>query len=258
EYTRETFIGHWGRWLIFILLGLPFALMQFVVDPRKIIEGTTIHWELVPWRTLIAIIIIGIFASIFIAGYVVQIYRGVKPAPAFANWVSLFVEGLKLDIVVFVWFLPGIILGLLALLALVGGVILPGPASRSSYLLPAILIFLVLIIIAMILFVVAALYGTLGAIRFARTGAMTEGWRFSTITAIIRRMGWGNYIIALILLGVASFLFNLVVSIPAIIPYIGWIVPVCLLPLLTVFTARYFMLIYEAGEAPPPAAPAAP
>ena len=26
EYTRETFAGHWVRWLIFILLSLPLAL----------------------------------------------------------------------------------------------------------------------------------------------------------------------------------------------------------------------------------------
>jgi hypothetical protein len=68
-------------------------------------------------------------------------------------------------------------------------------------------------------------------------------------------MGWGNYIIALILLAVASIFFNLIVSIPAIVPYIGWIVPVILSPLLTVFSARYFMLVYEAGEVPSPAPP---
>jgi len=42
EYTRETFVGHWVRWLIFILLGLPIALVRFVFDPKKIITGSTI------------------------------------------------------------------------------------------------------------------------------------------------------------------------------------------------------------------------
>ncbi|HXW99013.1 MAG TPA: hypothetical protein VEI51_04770, partial [Methanomicrobiales archaeon] len=56
EYTRETFAGHWVRWLIFAILGLPFSLIRFLVDPAKIIEKTTIHWELIPWRSIAAVV----------------------------------------------------------------------------------------------------------------------------------------------------------------------------------------------------------
>ncbi|MDD1668950.1 MAG: DUF4013 domain-containing protein [Methanomicrobiales archaeon] len=256
EYTRETFIGHWGRWLIFIILGLPFSLIRFVVDPGKIITGATIHWDLIPWGSIAILVVVGIFASFFISGYMVRIYRGVKPAPDFANWASLFIDGLKLDIVMFVWFLPAILLMLLLMALGLGGILLPGILGGIGNTLAFILAVIILVIAALVLLIIAALYVTMGAVRFARTGSMVEGLRYSALSEIIRRMGWGNYILALIFMAVVSFFFSLIVSIPAVIPYFGWIIPVCLSPLLTVFTARYFMQVYEAGEAPPPATPA--
>ncbi len=255
EYTRETFVGHWVRWLIFILLSLPLALVRFVFDPQKIMTGTKIHWELVPWGYLAVLVLGGILASFFLSGYMVRIYHGVKPAPDFAGWTSLFIDGIKLNIVMLVWFLPAIILMLLLLLIAFGGVIWPGLFANFRSTILIILAGLVLLIVALALLIIAAFYVTMGAIRFARTGSMVEGWRYSAISAIIRRIGWGTYFIALVLFFFASLFFNLVISIPAIIPYVGWIVPVCLGPLLTVFSARYFTLIYETGEAQPPAPP---
>jgi hypothetical protein len=256
-YTRETFAGHWIRWLIFILLGLPFSLIRFFVDPAKIIEGATIRWDLIPWGSMAALVIAGILASFFLSGYMVRIYRGMKPAPDFTGWAALFIDGIKLDIVMLGWFLPGIILVLFVLLVALGGVIWPGMYAYSGST-PIILISIaVLSLIAMGLFIIGALYAVPGAVRFSRAGSMREGWRFKALTGIIRRIGWGNYIIALFVFSVASLLFTFLISLPAAIPYIGWLVPVCLSPLLTVFAARFYMLVYETGE-PLQAAPPAP
>jgi len=255
EYTRETLVGHWVRWLIFILLSLPFALVRFVFDPQKIISGSTIHWELVPWRYIAILVIAGFLASFFISGYMVRIYRGMRPAPDFTGWASLFIDGIKLDIVMLVWFLPAIILMLLLLLIAFGGSIRLGLFANFGSTILIVLAGIVILIGALALLVIAALYVAMGAVRFARTGSMVEGWRYSAISMIIRRIGWGNYFIALLLFFFASLFFNLVVSIPAIIPYIGWIAPVILSPLLTIFAARYFTLVYEAGEGPTPAPP---
>jgi len=259
EYTRETLVGHWVRWLIFIVLSLPFALVRFVFDPQKVISGSTIHWELVPWGYLAILVIVGVLTSFFIAGYIVRIYRGMRPAPEFTGWASLFADGIKLDIVMLVWFLPAVILMLLLLLiafgGMIGGMILPGLFANLGSTILIVLTGIVILIAALALLVIAALYVAMGAVRFARTGSMVEGWSYSAISMIIRTIGWGNYFIALLLFFFASLFFNLVVSIPAIIPYIGWIVPVILSPLLTIFAARYFMLVYEAGEARTPDPP---
>jgi Protein of unknown function (DUF4013) len=256
-YTRETFAGHWDRLLIFIILGLPFSLVQFVLDPGKLVTGATIHWELVPWGPLATLVLAGILASFFISGYMVRIYRGMKPAPDFTGWASLFVDGIKLDIVMIVWFLPAVILGLFALAFLAGGLFLSGTVSPLGS--PLVIIaFVILFIVAMILLIIASLFMTMGAIRFARTGSMAEGWRYSLIAGIIRRIGWGRYIIALVLYVVAAVLYSILVSLPAVIPYVGWIVPVALAPFLTIFAARYFTLVYEAGAEPPALPPVPP
>jgi hypothetical protein len=38
-YAQEALVGKWIRWAIFIVLSLPFSLIQFVVDPKKISDG---------------------------------------------------------------------------------------------------------------------------------------------------------------------------------------------------------------------------
>ena len=142
---------------------------------------------------------------------------------------------------------------LLAEVALaLGGLVL------SSNPIPGIIILPILLLPVEIIFLITGLlFMIIGGIRFARTGSIAEGWRFPAIRENIRKIGWGKYIIALILLLVIGIIFSIVTAIPAIIPYIGWVIPVILSPLLTVFTARYLTLVYETGEIQP-AAPVTP
>jgi hypothetical protein len=253
EYTRDAFAGHWERLLIFVLLGLPFSLVRFVIDPGKIITGTTIHWELIPWGSIAALAIAGILASFLIGGYQVRVYRGTVPAPDFTGWASLFIDGLKLDIVMLVWFLPALIV------LLAGGAMAVGMLASRSTGNPGFIILMILLIpVELILFLVAIFFMTPGAVRFARTGSMAEGWNFSAIRGVLGRIGWVNYIIALVFFIVIAIIYSIVVSIPAMIPYIGWIFPVCLAPLFTVFSARYFTLVYVAGELAPETQPPVP
>jgi hypothetical protein len=252
DYTRETFTGHWDRWLILVLLGLPFSLVRFVFDPEKIINRAGFHPELIPWGPLAALAIAGILASLFIGGYTVRIYRGTRPAPDFTGWASLFLDGIRLDIVMLVWFLPALVV-LLAEGAMAIGMLATRFTGNPGF----IILMILLIPVELILFLIAIFFMIPGAVRFARTGSMAEGWNFSTIRVILGRIGWGNYLIALILFMVIAVFYSIVVSLPAVIPYVGWIVPVCLAPFLTIFSARYFTFIYEAGEMPP-GAPAGP
>jgi hypothetical protein len=256
ENTRVTFAGHWDRWLILALLGAPFTLIRFLFDPEKIIVAGEFRWDLVPWGSIAALVIAGIIGAIFIAGYTVRIYRGTRPSPGFTGWPGLFVEGIKLDIVIFIWYLPAIIVGLLLVAFFLGGLtgqgFFPGFASPLTILGGA-----ALLLVALVLLFIASLCVTMGAVRFARTGSMAEGWRYSAVTGLISRLGWGHYFLALVLLGVAGFLYGMASFLPASIPYVGWLVPVALAPFFTIFAAWYVTLIYEAGEVPPAAPPAA-
>jgi hypothetical protein len=100
DYAQEALVGKWTRWATFILLALPFSLVQFLFDPKKIsAAGTKMNWDAVPWGQVAILFGIGLLLSFFLSGYMVRIYRGVKPAPDFTGWTCLFVDGIKLAVV---------------------------------------------------------------------------------------------------------------------------------------------------------------
>jgi hypothetical protein len=251
EYAKEALLGKWVRWILFIILGLPFALVKFTIDPVKITDTTTgaFHPELIPWDQLLILISAGILLGFFIAGYMVRVYRGTKPAPEFDNWAGLFIDGLKLNIVWFCWLLPFLIVMVAALIMIVS--ILSSMTEPPVSLFASVGILLVLILIGFVLAIFAFLYGYLGVIRFARTGKIREGLRFSKIREMIRVIGWRPYIIALLVMVVVGFAFGIVTSALSIIPFIGWILVLIITPFITILFSRYATLVYGQGENQP-------
>ena len=252
-YSQEALVGKWTRWAIFIILALPFSLIRFVFDPKKIMTGTTINWGAIPWGRIAILVGIGFIFSFFISGYIVRIYRGVKPAPDFAGWADLFIDGVKLAIVWFLWFLPVFIV-LAAGVALAFAMYLSAGAAVSNLVL--LLLLLLLLLVEFVLFVAVMLFGILGAVRFARSGSIREGIRYSQIIVRIRTMGWLAYILSLIALVVAAVIYGIITAVLSLIPFIGWVFVLIITPFFTIFTARYFALVYEQGE--PQSVPAKP
>ena len=246
-YTQETFQGKWVRWLIFIILGLPMALLPFVFDVKKIVVGAQIHWELVPWGQVAAIVFAGIILSFFLSGYLVRVYRGAKPAPDFDNWGGLFVDGLKLAIVSVLWFLPVFIV----VLCIVGIAIVAGTSGGAGSMALTIGLVLLALLIMLVVSLIVILFSPMGIIRFARTGSITEGLRYSKISELIGKIGWGQYVIALVVLLVVTLIFVVIEAILQLIPWIGWVLVLIITPLLSVFVARFYTLIYEQGELQP-------
>ena len=101
--------------------------------------------------------------------------------------------------------------------------------------------------------VVALVLGTIGALRFARTGSVMEGVNYQEILATIGRIGWWDYIIAGIILCVIGLIFGIVSGILSLIPFIGWVLVLIVTPLMTVLSARFLSLVYDTGVSPAPA-----
>jgi hypothetical protein len=78
---------------------------------------------------------------------------------------------------------------------------------------------------------------------------MGEAFNFSAIMATIGKIGWGTYILALII-GVAIIVIVQVIL--GMIPYIGGIIQLIISPFIAVFFTRYITVLYESSE---PAAP---
>lgn len=255
-YAKEALIGKWGRWITFIILSLPMALVPFVFDPEALINKTTgdINWAMIPWDQLAVLVLIGTLFGFFLAGYMVRVFRGVKPAPDFNAPAGLFIDGLKLNIVWFLWFLPSLVL-LTASLGILFVSLAGGKAPDSSTLLP-LAGAMILLLAAGVLGIIASLYSYLGSVRFARTGSIREGIRFSKVTEMIRAMGWLPYIIALLVLWVISTIFGIITMVFSAIPLLGWVIVLIINPIFTLIAARYAALVYDEGESPAPAAAA--
>jgi hypothetical protein len=245
-YAQEALVGKWTRWVIFILFALPYSLIQFTFDPKTIISGTEVNWGAIPWGQIAVLAGLGCILSFFISGYTVRIYRGTNPAPDFTRWIDLFVDGVKLAVVWFLWFLPIIVI--VAMCAIAFFSFLSTLAAPNITLL---LLGLLLLFVGFVLFVLVVLFGILGAVRFARTGSIREGIRFSAILKTIRTIGWLSYIILLIGFVIAMAIYAVITGILSFIPFIGWVLVLIVNPFFMIFSARYFALVYDQGEPKP-------
>jgi hypothetical protein len=211
-------------------------------------------------KLIIAILCLGIPMN----GYVMRVYRDLHPAPEVDHWGSLFVDGLKLILLGLVYAIPVFIL-----YAIMYGSIFLAAMSQSPTHLDAamksgwapniglvVLIFLVEIGIGIIM--------PVASIRFARTNSFSEGFNVGAILNYIGKIGWINYIIALVLI-------TLVIAIPICILVLGFIliggiimvifrlnsiailgfilamilIILILAPLFAVFQARYMTRVYD-------------
>jgi len=197
------------------------------------------------WGKWVQWILLAISTIIFplIMGYMVRIYSGVKPAPEAGNWVGMFIDGLKLLIVGIIYSIPLFIIMAIfmipALMAANGGDPMLALGSMGIGL-------LLVIIVGIIISLISAI----GIIRFAKTGSMGQAFAFGAILEHIGKIGWGSYIIALIVLWIVGIIFGVIVSILGMIPVLGWLIMLFLYPVWYIFAARYMTLIYESAQAP--------
>ncbi len=177
-----------------------------------------------------------------IMGYIVRIYSGAKPAPELENWGGLFINGLKLFVIGIIYAIP---IFIIAVVSLIPAMMLAN-GNPTAAIGSAGLGLLVMIIVAIIISLISAI----GTIRFARKDSMGQAFAFGAILGHIGKIGWGSYIIALIVLWIVGIVFSIIITVLSAIPIIGWLIMLFLYPPWIVFTARYMTLIYESAPAP--------
>ncbi|MEN6443272.1 MAG: DUF4013 domain-containing protein [Methanoregula sp.] len=211
-------------------------------------------------RLILAIICLGIPLN----GYVMRIYRGVQPAPDVDNWGTLFVDGIKLIIVGLIYAIPIIILWIIIyarmIMAVVSGDFTRvGPAMMSGWA-PN----LALLVVMYVIEIVIAIIVPIASIRFARTNSFSEAFNFGEIIGYIGKIGWLNYILALIIValvigipvGILIFAFVLIAGVSlfalgaSTVAILAWIIVLVLvlliiMPLVSVFQARYVTRVYD-------------
>ncbi|MBP2145104.1 hypothetical protein J2129_000558 [Methanofollis sp. W23] len=207
EYTKDAVWGKWGKWLLLFISMI-------------------------------------IFPVYF--GYLMEVYRGTKPAPELKDWVTLFIDGIKFLIVDIIYGIPVFILALVffggALMLMASGSDVGAVAGAGTVLLGVLVIMVVGFLISLV-----ALFGF---IRFARTGSFGEAFNISAILAHIGAVGWGPFFIALIVLWAVGVAIGLGFVAVMMIPLLGWLVALLLYPLIGIFGARYMTLVYDSAPAP--------
>jgi hypothetical protein len=221
---------------------------------REGIFGRVDRWI----RLILAMICLGIPMN----GYVMRIYRGADPAPEVDQWGTLFVDGLKLIIVGIIYAIPMMILWAFIYGSMLQ-IIIQGNYSALEDWSPNFGLLLVLYAVEIVIGIIMPI----AAIRFARTGSFSEAFNIGAILETISKIGWINYIIALILVTLAIaipvciiiFAFILIGGISmlmlggsniAILGFIaaGILIILVLAPLFAVFQARYMTRVYESAS----------
>ncbi|MEM0444871.1 MAG: DUF4013 domain-containing protein [Nitrososphaerota archaeon] len=164
--------------------------------------------------------------------------------PPLEKYGALWVEGLKIVIVSFVYMIVPIILLLIGFASIsIGFAFFPfiGLGVIGG----------VLIAVGLVLSFLIAIVAIMGIIRMVKTDRMGEAFNLGEILSKTRSIGWVNYIVWLVVI----FLISLVASwLPSQIPIIGWAIALIVAAPLIVFIGRSASILYESGisvEKPP-------
>lgn len=235
SYTRATLLGNPSRWLVFILLGLPWMAVSSLFSDSRILEGTTIHWSLIPWRELGLLIGAGLLCNLLISGWIVRLFRNNPLPPDFDHPLLLCLDGIKVHVIPLVWMLVPAVLAFIQL-ATAGSstvsIALWPPDPVSS-------LILVLFAIQLLILFSAVRYGLIGAIRFARTGSVAEAFDLPEIRKTAVRIGLVNYYAGCAIVVLAWILFNLCFRGISLVPWAGPFIALCLGPVPIVFCSRF-------------------
>lgn len=199
NYAKEAVAGKWVRWILLIISCIIFPL---------------------------------------ILGYMIEIFRGKKPAPELEHWGKLFINGILYLIIGIIYSIPIIIIAVLVFGAsLSTGVILTNP---GAFLATAAIGVVVLIIVSIIIMLICYF----GLIRFAREEKFGEAFNFGEIVGQIKKVGWLSYFVALLVIWIV---IGIIAGILSMIPMIGPIILFIIMPVLSIWEARYLTLIYESA-----------
>ncbi|MEN6610960.1 MAG: DUF4013 domain-containing protein [Methanoregulaceae archaeon] len=224
DYAKDALWAKWTRWILFIISSIIFPLMM---------------------------------------GYTVRVLRGEKPAPELKDWGTMFVDGLKYFAIGLIYAIPLFIVVILSFMPMVSVIAAESPMlAQSGQVAPymsaamtnAIATMMIGIVVILILGIIIAIFELMGLVRFARMNSMKEAFNFSAILEHIGKIGWGTYILALIVYFFLSLIYGCIIAVlQMVVPVLGWIVLIVTIPLWIIFVARYLVHVYECAI---PATPA--
>lgn len=175
-----------------------------------------------------------------VMGMFLKVYRNEEPD--FSNAGKSFVQGLLALIISIIYFLIPFILAMILGVA----ALLPAIFSGASDIGTAITggLGIVSTIIIVVVSIIFYLIFTPAMINFARKG-FGAAFAFGDIFAMIGKLGWGKYILAILLLFVVFIILGIVLGLIMLIPIIGLIIFILALPILYLIQYKYWGALFE-------------
>jgi len=195
---------------------------------------------------LIVLTIIPI-AQLIICGFMARIIKETPESntpPKLEKYGKLWIDGLKIAVVAIIYMIiPAVLIaaGAVTLFA----PYMAGPYSPAVWSVP--LGFgVVLMAVGIILAFAVAIIMAMAIVHSVKTGSFGKAFAVGEIVKIIGKIGWGQYVIWLIVM----FIFAIIVGAIGAVPVIGWLISIIVSPIFGVFASRSAALMYTDAVAP--------
>jgi len=192
---------------------------------------------------LVILIVLSIIpiVDLVVAGYFCKVIRETPTSselPELKDYAAMWVQGLKVAVAAIVYMIVPIILIQLGV----------GVGFFFGY--PGIItgVAIVTMLIGVILMFFIAIILAMAIVHMVKHNSFGKAFAVGEILAIIRKIGWGKYILWLIIIFVCALILGAI----SMIPLIGWLISAIISPAFGVFASRSATLIYSEGAPPAP------
>ena len=185
--------------------------------------------------------------NLIIYGFMARVIKETPESntpPKLEKYGEFWIDGLKISVVAIIYMIiPAVLIaaGAVTLFA----PYLAGPYSPVVWLVP--LGFgVVLMAVGIILAFAVAIIMAMAIVHLVKTGSFGKAFAVGEIVNIIGKIGWGQYVIWLIVM----FIFAIIVVAIGAVPGIGWLISIIVSPIFGVFVSRSAALVYTDAVAP--------
>jgi hypothetical protein len=203
---------------------------------------------------LVILIILDIIPiiNLIVAGYMARVIRetpSVDAPPKLENYGNMWIDGLKIAIASLIYMIVPVILIILGGMSLFAGFMMPhfGPGLKGiPFMFMPVGLGVVLFGIGVIFAFLVAIILAMAIVHMIKTDNFGKAFAVGEILGVIGKIGWGSYIVWLIVI----FIFAVIVGAIGAIPAIGWLISLVISPIFGVFIARSAALTYASSESP--------
>lgn len=204
--------------------------------------------------------------NLIVGGYaarVIQTTPTVEEPPKLERYGDMFIDGLKILVASIIYMIIPLIIIIVGAGSVIGGIFGMGMGGPAGFALTG--FGALLLLVGVIVAIIIAIFSVIGIAHMIKTNNFGKAFAFGEIREIIGRIGWGKYLLWIILiLVIAAVWGGIVAGLNVIVPFLGTIIGAVLGPAVAVFYGRSIGLIYNDGApdytrsypmAPPPTAP---